>query len=316
LVNGAKGIGTGFSTDIPNYNPVELIDYLMNKITTPSFKKPLTPYFEGFKGVIEEQSTDKFITRGIWKLIKKDCVHVTELPIGMWTETYKQFLEKIIIQGQTLGEKKKSILRDYKDMSTDAMVDFTLMFSPGKLDISTPEAIAKFEKDYHLTSSINTSNMYLFNEAQKILKYKNVEEIIDNFYGVRRNYYHIRKQNLLEKLNQLVNLLSNKYRFIKEQIDDKLDLRGKKMDDIVKELTTRKYDVIDGNYKYLISMPISSVIKENLERLKKDREEKIHEMKELEKTEPEALWYKELEHLKIEYERYIKQRINRVYGDI
>jgi DNA topoisomerase II len=316
LVNGAKGIGTGFSTDIPNYNPIELIDYLMNKITTPSFKKPLTPYFEGFKGVIEEQSSDKFITRGIWKLIKKDCIHVTELPIGMWTETYKQFLEKIIIQGQTLGEKKGSILRDYKDMSTDAMVDFTLMFSPGKLDISTPEAIAKFEKDYHLTSSINTSNMYLFNEAQKILKYKNVEEIIDNFYGVRRNYYHIRKQNLLEKLNQLVNLLSNKYRFIKEQIDDKLDLRGKKMDDIVKELTTRKYDVIDGNYKYLISMPISSVIKENLERLKKDREEKLNEMKELEKTEPEALWYKELEILKIEYERYIKQRINRVYGDI
>ena len=32
LVNGTKGIGTGFSTDIPCFNPLEIINYLKNKL--------------------------------------------------------------------------------------------------------------------------------------------------------------------------------------------------------------------------------------------------------------------------------------------
>jgi DNA topoisomerase-2 len=32
LINGSKGIGTGFSTDIPSFNPVEIIKYMKNKI--------------------------------------------------------------------------------------------------------------------------------------------------------------------------------------------------------------------------------------------------------------------------------------------
>ena len=32
LVNGAAGIGTGWSTNIPSYNPRDIIDYIKNKI--------------------------------------------------------------------------------------------------------------------------------------------------------------------------------------------------------------------------------------------------------------------------------------------
>ena len=32
LVNGAQGIGTGWSTEIPNYNPRELVDQIKSKL--------------------------------------------------------------------------------------------------------------------------------------------------------------------------------------------------------------------------------------------------------------------------------------------
>ena len=34
LVNGSKGIGTGFSTDIMSYNPLQIIDYLKSKLNS------------------------------------------------------------------------------------------------------------------------------------------------------------------------------------------------------------------------------------------------------------------------------------------
>jgi DNA topoisomerase II len=32
LINGVEGIGTGYSTYIPSYNPIEVIDNLINLI--------------------------------------------------------------------------------------------------------------------------------------------------------------------------------------------------------------------------------------------------------------------------------------------
>jgi DNA topoisomerase-2 len=43
LVNGSSGIGTGWSTDIPNYNPNDIIKYLVNKIKNQKVPQ-LHPY--------------------------------------------------------------------------------------------------------------------------------------------------------------------------------------------------------------------------------------------------------------------------------
>ena len=49
LVNGSEGIGTGFSTFIPNYNPIDIIEWLENKILGKK-NKELIPYYKNFKG--------------------------------------------------------------------------------------------------------------------------------------------------------------------------------------------------------------------------------------------------------------------------
>ena len=91
LVNGSKGIGTGFSTDIPSFSIHDIIQYLTKKINKePVDNISMIPYYKGFKGSIYESSeSGKYIVKGIYKKIKTDTIQITELPIGSWTDDYK-----------------------------------------------------------------------------------------------------------------------------------------------------------------------------------------------------------------------------------
>ena len=53
LVNGADGIGTGWMTKIPNYNPREIIENLF-RMMDDADPKPMVPYYKNFKGTIEK----------------------------------------------------------------------------------------------------------------------------------------------------------------------------------------------------------------------------------------------------------------------
>ena len=68
----------------------------------------------------------KYIYKGIYQVLDGNKVHITELPIGIWTDDYKQYLENMI-------DKKNSFLKDFDDMSTDKEVNITLKLTKGSL---------------------------------------------------------------------------------------------------------------------------------------------------------------------------------------
>ena len=51
LVNGAEGIGTGWSTSIPNYNPRDIVANLRRLLAGEPLE-PMHPWYKGFKGAI------------------------------------------------------------------------------------------------------------------------------------------------------------------------------------------------------------------------------------------------------------------------
>ena len=53
LVNGAEGIGTGWSTLIPNFNPRDIVANLRRLIAGEQ-PLPMHPWYKNFKGSIEE----------------------------------------------------------------------------------------------------------------------------------------------------------------------------------------------------------------------------------------------------------------------
>jgi DNA topoisomerase II len=320
LVNGSKGIGTGFSTDIMCYNPEQIINYLKEYLQHGKSDIIISPYYEGYTGDIIKLSDTKYLFKGKYNVIKKDVIQINELPIGTWTDNYKMFLEKLLEQDNKKDDKKgkkqntQQIIKDYKDMSTDTKVDIIVSFYPGKLEyyekIQKDEYINGVEDVLNLTTTNTNTNMHMFDNEQRLRKYSNIYDIITDFIKVREEYYEKRKSLILEKLQKAIVLLSNKAKFIQLQCDDVIDLRKKKKDDVIQMLKEHNFDIIDDDneYKYLRNMTIDSVIEENITKLLNERDEKKKEYDLLYNTTTTQLWIKELDEL---YKIYVKYRFER-----
>ena len=100
-------------------------------------------------------------------------------------------------------------------------------------------------------------------------------------------------------------ILRNRARFIEEQCADQIDLRRKAKAVISQLLSTRGYDCLDGDtdYQYLVNMPMSSVIEENILKLRKEHNEKQKELEILKATSIQQMWLTELAELKTAYEQ-------------
>ena len=322
LVNGSTGIGTGFSTDIMSYGPRDIIEYIRKELNGETNTTPLTPYYEGFKGSIHRVEDEKFMFKGVYDVIGTDKIRITELPVGTWTENYKMFLEKQMDPVDKKGKKKKkTLVKSYSDMSTDTNVEFIVQFQKGELakmiaQAGDYECMNKLEKLMNLTTTKKTTNMHVFDEEQRLIKFDTPESMIDHYIPLRLEYYTLRKESLIRKLEREVCILSNKARFIQEQCDDVLDLRRKRRVEVIEMLNEHEFDVIDYDeeFKYLRNMPIDSVIEENVEKLLKERDAKMTELEILRETTTQTMWMTELDELDAEYVKYLKHRAARQSG--
>lgn len=107
LVNGSEGIGTGFSSTIPAYNPNDVIANIRNLLNNREIEE-MTPWFRDFKGKIEKIPDEKFKykTVGVYSRLDDVRVKITELPVGSNRcksfSAYKEFLQDLVV-----GKKKK-----------------------------------------------------------------------------------------------------------------------------------------------------------------------------------------------------------------
>ncbi len=322
LVNGSKGIGTGFSTDIMCYNPLQIIQYLQNKLRYIEDDFDFLPYYEGFKGQITKISDEKFLIKGTYEKLGGDKIRVTELPIGYWTEDFKEKLEELASPSEDKDKNKiPAIIKDYEDMSTDTNIDFTITFVKGKLEelenAKGDHGCNGLEKLLKLYTTNTTTNMHLFDANDSLQKYEKIPEIIDAYYEVRLKLYQTRKDYMIDSLERELVLLTNKAKYIKENLDGTIDLRKKKKEQVVEMLQSKGYDVIDDDtdYKYLVKMPMDSVTEENVERLNKEHGNKEIELETIKATTINNMWLNELQKLSEEYAAYKEERTRLMNGE-
>jgi DNA topoisomerase-2 len=324
-VNGTKGIGTGFSCDIPSYNPLQIIDYLKHKLSKVSGESKtqqpkIEMYYEGFKGTINYLGDKKYIIKGCYELVGTDMIRITELPVGTWTEDYKAFLESLMDDKDKKKGKSKIYVKSYTDMSTDTDVDFTVKLIPGTVNKLLPKkadyGCNQLEKAFKLYTTKTETNMYLFDHRQRLSKYNSVYEIIDAYFPVRLSLYQKRKEHMIQQLEREVMKLHNEARFIEEQCEDIIDLRRKKKQQVIDMLKDREYDMLDGDeeFKYLRTMRMEQVEEENIEKLRKKRDDKKKELETLKNTSTETMWSSELDNLVEKYHGYRRNRMNRKEG--
>ena len=315
LINGISGIGTGFSCNIAPYNPKQIIGYLRNKLLgKPNDGNEFVPYYEGFKGSIRKLADQKYLIKGLYEKVGDDKIRITELPVGTWTMPYTTFLETLM-DGNTLDKAGKKIppsIKDFTSVCTEVTVDFTVVFPKGKIQELEASVDANgcngVEKLLKLFTTISTTNMHMFNSEFKLHKYTTIEEIIDDFYGVRLGIYQKRKAHLVEDMEKKLVKLSNRARYIQETLAGTIDLRRKTSTQVTDLLTGMKFALYDGDYKYLIKMPMDSVTQENVANIMKEKETTEMELAALKATPLEKLWTNELDVLDAEYDKYKKHR--------
>ena len=315
LINGISGIGTGFSCKIAPYNPKQLIEYLKLKLQNQSTSYiEFIPYYEGFRGTIRKLEEQKYLIKGLYKKIGEDKIQITELPVGTWTMPYTSFLESLM-DGATVDKNGKKIppsIKDFTSICTEVNVDFTVVFSKGKLDELEAAVDANgcngVEKLLKLFTTISNTNMHMFNSEFKLHKYNSVEEIIDDFYGVRIKLYQKRKEHQVADMERKLVKLSNRARYIQDNLSGTIDLRRKSAVQVTEMLTTMNYASIDGDFKYLIKMPMDSVTQENVANIMMEKQETETELAVLKATSVEKMWVRELETLEHEYDVYKVKR--------
>ena len=349
LVNGTDGIGTGYSSTIEPCNPRDIVRNL-KRIIAGEKPKNMVPWYRHFTGIIEKIENNKFVSRAKYDIIGEDTIHITDLPIGVWTDNYKAFLANLVEQGtqqkaqikreikakeniKTSKRKNKNTkflikksknsstakvakknrigadIKTYKEDCTDIRISITIIFQPGKLQYHIKNGT--LEKGLKLITPINLTNMHLFDENGKIRKYSSYGDILKNFAKVRLELYQKRKDYLIDKWKKEMDILKWKLKFVEDVISDKIIVFKKKSNEIIEqleELKFPKFSTSDDNgkftYNYLTSMTIIKFSKDEVEKLRKQIQDKKEEIDILEGKTPSQIWEEELEEFIDEYDKW------------
>jgi DNA topoisomerase-2 len=261
----------------------DLIKHLKIRISGKKNRKKLQPYYENFKGEIISIENNRFITRGVYKKINNNEIQILELPIGVWTENYHLFLEKLI---------EKKIIKDYIKHSNNKDINIIIIFNRGEL--------LKHEKENQLynllglETLLSYNNMMLFDKFGKLKKYNTPEDIIDDFYETRLDFYKLRKKYLISKLKNDKSILYNKIRFIKLILNQTIIIKNTKKEKVIKNLEELKFQKFDNNYDYLLNLKFINLTYEKLQELKKLYEKLKTDIILFEKKEITDIWIDDL----------------------
>lgn len=317
LINGSCGIGTGFSTSIPCFNPLDIANNIINMIEG---KNPnvIHPWYRGFKGKIIKVVSDKtkeikYQTSGIYQIINENVLRITELPIGEWTEYYCDKISKdLLIDDKKKEPSGKKILTDIQNNSGNNSINIELTFYGTTLQKLIKNSL--IEKELKLTTTLSVTNMYLYNTESQICKYDYVEDIFIDFYTFRLNAYKKRKEHMIKHLENIMMLLNYKVKFIQDFISKKIILNNKKGSEVLKKLEELKYPKMNNDayasddqktYNYLTGMQIWSLTEEKIEELNNELNKSKIQYEEYLKTPVEEIWKNEILEFLDKYNKWI-----------
>lgn len=322
LINGSEGIGTGWSTKIPNYNPRDVVDNL--KLMMDGLEpRHMEPWYKNFKGEIIAVDETKYASNGEVALLGENQIEISELPVKCWTQTYKESVLHPMLQGT---EKTPPVIQDFREYHTDMTVRFVIKMSDTKLSEAQQMGIHKFFK---IQTTMSLASMVLFDTNGCIRRYNSPIEILKEFYDIRIKMYGDRKSYMENMLEAEMRKLNNMARFILEKIEGKIKIEDRKKKDIIAQLVQRDYepdpvknwkekiekirrerekadsfeeqdkeeeeqDATDSNFQYLLGMPIYNLSREKKEEFLKKKADKEIELESLKRKTPKEIWREDL----------------------
>jgi DNA topoisomerase-2 len=274
LVNGAEGIGTGFSCYVPPYD-IEIIKHNIRCALDQVAMAPMVPHFKGFKGTTTKTKDHTWVMEGI--VAKEGTqLHITELPPGKWIQDFKEHLDDLL---------EKGTIHKFENHSTETTPDFRVW------GLETDDPV----KDLGLTKTIHTSNMYLIGPNGAVKKYASPEEILVDYIDVRLKVFKNRKAWLLKEFDSEIEWLSEKARFITGVIRGNIRVMNTLLIDIQNQLKVAKFD--EAIWVKLMDTKTYQYTKEEVDKLTALIAKRTHDRQVLKGTSVVDLWKNNLSQL-------------------
>lgn len=283
LVNGSQGTGTGHANLILSYNPKDIrksiLQVLDGKTLTPN---KLTPWFRGFSGKVEKDGvTGQVVITGTLKVINTTTIQISEIPIGIYHDQYKETLFKLEDDG---------IVKSFDSKSTEEGFDFLVTVPRTTTSLSEEELYKKFK-----LISRDTENFTLWNEKGILERFDSAEAIIERFVPWRLEKYEVRRLKLIESSKEKIKLINERIRFINFYLNNVQAFKNTKKQELVELLLKNNFE----DYDRLLSMSIWSLTKDKIEELEKTLEEERNYLTTLENTTPTDMYRKELSEIPV-----------------
>ena len=243
LLNGAEGIGTGFSSVIPSFNHEDIIKAMISFVETGKIKK-IKPYFRYYTDKVDTDEKGRIITRMSFKQVG-DKIFINEVPRGYDATKIYRHLNK---------HMDNDFLKDYIDSSVDNTINIELIFKRGQ----TP-SIEEVETTMGAISSIVPNYTLITEKGVKV--FHTVEEILEVFtvqrVAVTKKRYELLisdYEDRLTKNNEIIRFIREKHYAIAEKKANRKDY--------IDYLSKQKFFYAE----YLADMAIYRMTKEEVEK--------------------------------------------------
>lgn len=285
LINGGSGIAVGFASNILNRNVKEIIESCV-RVLGGKRAAEVYPSLNVFNGTytVDPENNKRWIIRGKFEKVNTSTIRITELPPSMTYEKYEEILDKLV--------ENKDIVT-YDDNCKDN-VDYVIKFTRIDLEKHDDDKLFKLLKLEESSTEIYST----LDEYGKLKIFESTSDIIQYFVDFRLIYYHKRKEFMLDKLNNDLKVLSNRGRFIKAILDEKIKINNVAKQQIVEQIEKMGLEKIEDSFDYLLRMPIYSLTKELFEKLKEDFKLKKEDIEKLKSTDPKDMYLLDLSELK------------------
>lgn len=346
LINGAKGIGTGHSTDVPCHNPLEIINWYKLKLSDapPEQYSEILPWYRGFKGRIDvidrrakSKTGGKIQVTTIMPDRKTTKTEIENLPESfdavhdedgndydqdaadyqnndrpllsmVSTGIYQVEGDKIIITELPIGKWSLTYRKWLEDLVEDKKIKGYNDKSVG--DIVYFEIIGFNQtpnhNNLHLKKVISMSNMVLLDENNRPIRYDTVYDILESFYARRLPVYKQRKDHILNKLQENINELKFKIQFIQAVIDKKIKLVNKHQSEIYDTMT--QLGIPHHIYKQSKTRNLST---DDIVKLQNCIADAQKEIEILSNTPHSKIWYDELVQLETVYTSHYNRKLQK-----
>lgn len=297
LCNGASGIGTGWSTFCPCFDPAQVVETCLllaeGGEESAGFAEKadsLLPWYRGFSGTIVGEGDGSFTCRGTYDVLANGTVRVTELPIGKSTDDYCEFARAKLL------------------LPTGFATELTNESLGGKVDVrlkSSPERLASLDmgKELRIETKLSLSNIVLFDAEGRLRKFT-VREVFLEHARARLAAYARRISHSVREEERCCAVARNKRRFIEAVLEGSLDLRSfEDVGAVDAHLEKEGYERLPS-FEYLHSMRMSSVTRKRAEALRLEEEKASASLKRASEATPVQEWKEELLHLKEALKEY------------